>query len=82
MSDFDIIQLTGEEYVALVNGRFQVRKCTICDGKGWYWVHEDGYRSEPRQGDNPDEFYRHPCEFDDNECGGYGFRVIYDFNAE
>lgn len=49
-----------------------------CDGKGWYYVHDDGTKRNPVAGENLDEFYQHECSFDDDdECGGHGFRVVY-----
>ena len=73
------VVLTREQYFNLVNGNFTMHQCTHCDGKGWYYVHDDGTKRNPVAGENLDEFYQHECSFDDDddECGGHGFRVVY-----
>lgn len=71
------IRLSGEQYIALVNGKFQVRKCTICDGRGWYWTNEDGERVEPKLGESTENLFKDECCYDETECGGYGFNVVY-----
>ena len=73
-----MIALTTEQYQKLVNGRFKSFKCTQCDGKGWYWVHEDGTKRDPNSSESHDDFYEHPCNFDENDCDGVGFRVVYE----
>lgn len=73
-----MITLTAEQFSSLVNGKFKTFKCTSCDGKGWYWVYEDGTQRDPKRGESVDDFYRHPCDFDEGDCGGAGFRVVYD----
>lgn len=33
-----MFELTKEELLMLVNGKFHTTVCTRCQGKGWYWV--------------------------------------------
>ena len=70
------VTLTHEELVAIVNGRFKTFQCTSCFGKGWYWVHEDGTRRDPGKDESHDDFYPHPCTFDEHDCQGLGFTVV------
>lgn len=42
--------------------------CPSCEGKGWYWVHEDGTKRDPLPSEDPSEFYRHECSFLPEEC--------------
>lgn len=65
-----------DEFKKLVNGRFRVFPCTQCFGKGWYWVHEDGTKRDPTDGEDEFDFYEHPCNDDEEDCGGAGFRVV------
>lgn len=69
--------LTKEEYTKLVNGKFTRFKCTSCDGNGWYWVHETGTKRNPTADESEDDFYRHECNFDENDCDGLGFNVVF-----
>lgn len=71
------MEISREEYKKLVNGLFRSFKCTSCDGNGWYWVHEDGTKRDPKLGESHDDFYQHPCD-EEGECGGMGFRVVFD----
>lgn len=65
-----------EDFRAIMQGRFKPFKCAQCDGKGWYWVHENGVKRAPGKDESPDDFYRHTCDFDENDCGGSGFRYV------
>lgn len=56
---------------------FRSFQCTSCDGKGWYYVSDDGIKRNPTNGKSLDDFYKHECNFDENDCGGVGFRVVY-----
>lgn len=72
------VTLSLDEYKELVNGRFKVFKCQSCEGKGWYWVHEDGYKRAPANVENYENFYKHPCEdIHNGDCGGAGFNVVF-----
>ena len=66
-----------EEVRMLTSGKYAVHKCTSCFGNGWYWVHEDGVKRDPKDGEDLDAFYQHTCEFDENECGGLGFHIVF-----
>jgi len=72
-----MIILTKEQYSKLVRGQFTVHSCPNCDSKGWYWVHEDGTKRNPDATESHDDFYKHECNFDENDCDGHGFRVVY-----
>lgn len=74
----DSVTLDVGDFKKLVNGRFKTFKCTSCDGNGWYWVHENGYRQTPKDGDDMDQFDKTPCDYDDEDCGGVGFRIVFD----
>lgn len=69
-------QFDRDEVKALVNGKFTTRKCTDCEGKGWFWVHEDGTQRNPTADESQDDFYEHPCGED--ECNGLGFNIVFD----
>ncbi len=71
------ITLSADEFRKLVAGRFTVFACPACFGNGWYWVHETGDRRNPAADESKGDFYRHECNFDDDDCGGVGFRVVY-----
>lgn len=78
----DTVVLSFDELRQLVNGKFDVRKCTSCFGKGWYWVHEDGTIRDPNDGESEDSFYEHPCEGGDTDCGGVGFHIKFPDDEE
>ena len=69
-----------DDIKALVKGKFNVRKCIDCEGKGWFWTHEDGTPRNPTAEENHDDFYKHPCG--DDECNGLGFFIVFDHNIE
>lgn len=72
------VSLSLDEYRDIVNGRFKTFKCTSCEGKGWYWVHEDGYKRDPAKGESAEDFYKHPCvDVEDGDCGGVGFNILF-----
>lgn len=73
----DNVVLSFDELQRLVHGKFDVRKCTSCFGKGWYWVHEDGTQRDPNVDESMDDFYIHTCIFDDDACGGVGFHIKF-----
>lgn len=70
------ISLSLDEFKKLVTGRFHYITCPSCEGKGWYWVHENGEIQNPT-GDDTSQYYQHPCNASDDECGGVGLRVVY-----
>jgi DnaJ-class molecular chaperone len=42
--------LEKDEIIKLVNGKFQTRKCTYCDGKGYIYEEDAKYQCENCQG--------------------------------
>ena len=62
-------EFSGEEVKLLVNGKFQTRKCTVCDGLGHVFVTEDGHVvSKPSEDTVEDD-----CE----DCSNLGFNLIF-----
>lgn len=76
----DDFTLSVDEIKALVKGKFNTRKCPDCEGKGWFWVYEDGTQRSPTKGEDEDDFYQHPCG--DEECNGLGFFIVFDGEDE
>ena len=63
-------------FCKIVNGKFKMFQCTQRAGKGWYHVHEDGTKREPAEGESLEDFYEHPCDFSNEDCGGLGFNIV------
>lgn len=74
----DEITLTKEEFLQLVSGRFKTFKCPYCEGNGWYWVDQDGMKRSHDDENLGEFYYQHVCDFDETECGGLGFRVVFE----
>lgn len=72
-----MVNLTKEEYQKLIRGNFTVHQCPSCDGKGWYFVDDNGIKRNPSSDENLDNFYKHECNFDEDDCDGMGFKVVY-----
>ena len=72
----DEFVLSVDEIKAMLKGKFNVRKCPDCEGKGWFWVHDDGTQRNPTNTENEDDFYQHQCG--DEECNGLGFFIVFE----
>lgn len=70
--------LSKDEFTKLLLGKFQLRKCLHCDGKGWYYVHDDGTKRNPFENESLDHFYQHSCNHDNDECNGIGYNIIFE----
>ena len=72
-----IYSFTKEQTMQLLQGQFQARKCLSCDGKGWYYVRDDGVKMNPAVGDDLANYHEQVCNFDVDECNGLGYHIIF-----
>ncbi len=62
-------ELTKGQLKALVNGKFQQRTCTECQGSGKIYSDEEGNVVPPSKSG-----YSEPCEY----CCSLGFHIMFD----